>query len=370
MVCTSTSIPWRWIVSRRNSSASATTAPRCTRVTVGPRGREKSSTCRMILVMRATSSPMMPAFFTTSAASAPFDGDRLKLDGPTFGRVVGRLAWPSRCLLGPFGHGPRAAADDVEGRAELVGDLGRHLADRRQLLRLAQPRLQAQARPRRPLGLLARLAQRAGHGVEPAGDRPDLVVALGQDDPRQIALADGVDPFEQAAQRPHHDLFDREAHADGHGDHHQQEQRVDPARGGRHLGVDVAGVAPHPHDRRRVARRVARRQLQRGGVEQRHRHRVRARPRRRIEQAADRAVLDVGRAHQQAARRRRRCAARCRSTAPPARTARRAGGRRGRGPAASLRPCPDRAARCRRGARWRSRAPRDRDRPPGSRAAP
>ena len=178
-------------------------------------------------------------------------------------------------------------------------DLGRHLADRRQLLRLAQPRLQAQARARHPFGLLARLAQRAGHRVEPPGDRPDLVVPLGQDDARQIALADGVDPLQQAAQRPHDDLFDREAHADRHADHHQQEQRVDPARGGRHLGVDVAGVAPHPHDRRRVARRVARRQLQRGGVEQRDRHRVRARPRRRIEQPADRRVLDVGRAHQQ-----------------------------------------------------------------------
>ena len=180
-----------------------------------------------------------------------------------------------------------------------MGDLGRHLADGRQLLRLAQPRLQPQARARRPLGLLARLAQRTGHGVEPAGDRPDLVVALGQDDARQIALSDGVDPLQQAAQRSHDDLFDRQANADRHGDHHQEEQRIDPARAGRHLGVDVAGVAPHPHDRRRVAGRVTGRQVQRGGVEQWDRHRVRARPRRRIEQAADRAVLNVGRAHQQ-----------------------------------------------------------------------
>jgi hypothetical protein len=40
-------------------------------------------------------------------------------------------------------------------------------------------------------------------------------------------------------------------------------------------------------------------QLQRGRVEQRHRHGVRARARRRIEQPPHRHVLDVDRAHQQ-----------------------------------------------------------------------
>ena len=186
----------------------------------------------------------------------------------------------------------------------------------------------------------------------------------------EIALADGVDPLQQASQRPHHDLLDREAHADRHPDDHQEEKRIDPAGGGRHLGVDVAGVAPHPHDRRRVARRVARRQLERGGVEQRDRHRVRARPRRGIEQAADGRVLDVGRAHQQqpgvvvrallAADRQhlQRNSSSCWRAAPRA------------GQQHLFGRSPDRAARYRRAARWRSRALRDRDPPPGSRAAP
>ncbi len=225
----------------------------------------------------------------------PLRGGR-KLHGPTLGCQAGRALRRPFCS---FGHGPRAPAHHVEGRSELVRDLGGHLADRRQLLRLAQPRLELEARAGDPLGLLARLAQRPGHGVESPGDGPDLVVALGQDHPRQIALADRVDPLEQTPQRPHDDLFDREANADRHADHHQQKERVDPTRGGRHLGVDVAGVAPHPHDRRRVARRVPRRELQRGGVEQRHGHGVRPRARRRIEEAADRRVLDVDAAHEQ-----------------------------------------------------------------------
>ena len=168
-------IPWRWIVSRRNSSASATTgAERAPGSSVGPRWREKSSTWRMILVMRATSSVMMPAFFSTSLREG-------ELDRPL----------PRRAARPSCASGPRPPADHVQRRADLVGDLGRHLADRGQLLRLAQPRLQPQARRRGPLALLARLAQRAGHGVEPSGQRADLVVALGQDHPRQIALPDG-----------------------------------------------------------------------------------------------------------------------------------------------------------------------------------
>ncbi len=65
-------MPSRRTVSLTNASASPTTDRSCTRVSVGPRGREKSSTWWMIFVMRATSSLMMPAFLATSAASSAF----------------------------------------------------------------------------------------------------------------------------------------------------------------------------------------------------------------------------------------------------------------------------------------------------------
>ena len=206
-------MPSRRAVSPTNASASATTDRSCTRVSVGPRGREKSSTWWMILVMRATSSAMMPAFFAHLAARRP----------PS---CVSARARPPMTL---------------SGVPELVGDLGGHLADRRQLLRVAQPLLQRQARAGRALALLARLAQRAGHRVEPPGDRADLVVALGEDDARQVALGDGVDALDQPAQRPHHRLAQREPDGQRDADDDQQEQRDDAARGGRDLGVDVAG---------------------------------------------------------------------------------------------------------------------------------
>ena len=89
---------------------------------------------------------------------------------------------------------PGAARDDVERRADLVRDLGRELADRRELLGLTKPLLERELRLVLSLGLRARLAQREGHVIEPRRDRSDLVVALGQDHVREVALGDVVDP--------------------------------------------------------------------------------------------------------------------------------------------------------------------------------
>ena len=263
-------MPSRRAVSPTNASASATTDCSCTRVSVGPRGREKSSTWWMIFVMRATSSVMMRGVLRHLAGVARLLGDRA-----------------------------RAPADDVQRRPELVRDLGRHLTDRRQLLGVAQPFFQGQARARGALAFLARLAQRSGHRVEPPGDRADLVVALGEDDARQVALGDGVDALDQPAQRPHDRLPQREPDDQRDADDDEQEHRDHAARGRRDLGVDVAAVAAHAQDRHRLSRGVAARQLQPGGVVERHRHRVRARSRRRIEQPADRRGLDLGGLHQQ-----------------------------------------------------------------------
>ena len=122
----------------------------------GPRWREKSSTWWMILVMRVDLAP-----------------DDARVLGATSRRPLdARRSCASARARPPI---------TFSGVPDLVRDLGRHLADGRQLLGLAQPRLQRQTGLRAALGLLARLAQRAGHGVEAAGQRADLVVALGQD---------------------------------------------------------------------------------------------------------------------------------------------------------------------------------------------
>ena len=143
--------------------------------------------------------------------------------------------------------------------------------------------------------------------------RADLVVALGEDDARQVALGDGVDALDQPAQRPHHRLAQREPDDQRDADDDQQKQRDDAARGRRHLGVDVAGVAAHAQHRHRLARGMAARQLQPGRVVERHRHRVRARARRRVEQPADRRRPGSRRPASAAARPRRRS---CRRSPP------------------------------------------------------
>ena len=93
-------------------------------------------------------------------------GDALRLRGDDAG-VLGDFGRVDRFLL----ELARAAADDVERRADLVGDAGGELADGGQLLRVAQARFERELGVDAVEDLLARLAQGAGHVVEAIGER-------------------------------------------------------------------------------------------------------------------------------------------------------------------------------------------------------
>jgi hypothetical protein len=159
----------------------------------------------MILVMRATSSLMMAG-------------------------VLGDLGGVARLLA----QRARPPADDVERRAQLVRDLRRHLADGRQLLGVAQPFLQRQARARTARSPSSR-ASRSDPVI--ALNRPAIVPIsssrFGEDDARQVALGDRVDALDQPAQRLHDRLAQREPDAPARRRRRRDRNtRHDAARGG------------------------------------------------------------------------------------------------------------------------------------------
>jgi hypothetical protein len=83
-----------------------------------------------------------------------------------------------------------------------VRDLGGELADGGELGRLAQvgPRAPGRSSTRAP-GLGAGVAQRLGHLVEARRQRADLVLALGEQHVRQVALGHVVDAGDELADR-------------------------------------------------------------------------------------------------------------------------------------------------------------------------
>ena len=165
----------RELTGRAAPSSSATSSLRLTSAlpVVPTLRRVKSSRRWMMRVMRAVCSAMISAFFSTASGSL-----RLLLDRA------------------------RAAGDHVERRADLVRDLGGELTDRRELLGLAEALLERELGFVLALRLAARLAQRERHLVEARRDLADLVVALGQDDVREVALGDVVDAAQQLRDRP------------------------------------------------------------------------------------------------------------------------------------------------------------------------
>ena len=272
-------MPMRRTVSRTNSSASATTAPEPDARQRRPaRPREVEHLVDDLgdardLVARSgrrswSTSAASPAFLVSARARPP-----MTLSGVPSSCAISAAIWPMVASFSAW----RSRSSSVQPRAGGA------------------------------LALLARLAQRAGHGVEPAGDGADLVVALREDDARQVALGDGVDALDQPAQR----LAPPSGAA----------RTARPARRRRRrTGTAARSGAPSPTPPRRCSRcrgacRCWRpacapggaRQLQADRVVERHRHRVRARARLRVEQPADGRILDVGRLHQQQPRLDRPC---------------------------------------------------------------
>ena len=170
--------------------------------------RAMSSSRWMMRVMRAACSAMMSAFLVTASALSDFLAivrarPAMTLSGVPTSCAISAAIWPI------------VASFSVWNSRSSSLQLGLVL----------------------PLGLGAGLAQRVGHVVEPRGQRADLVLALAQEDARQVALRDVVDAGQELGDRSGDERPGRQ-----HDRHDDEPDDQEQDRQGVHAGPSAAAL--------------------------------------------------------------------------------------------------------------------------------